>query len=250
MRPPQGIEPALIALAALPALALCGCSRNQDTAALPPEHTVLSQPAFPPSALITPPDLPFPVGLGFAATAGGQHPPVLLTASHLLATAVDGSNSAIAIPKSSPLGAKSAAGDIAAFAVPQGLESAALELATDASSDQLWIATQPKPDSAPVLLPVDLMAKRGGHLYYRISDSNAAGHLATAAGAPVLDMAGRAIAVHLGTAQDPDGSHFGMGNPVSRFLPHLVAALPPTEPSGAQIAAAPDAEPGEITAED
>lgn len=206
-------------------------------------------------------------GCAFLAVRGEIQTPVLLTARHLLGheaglwqeyasdeldaagiqltlrdafsnkPLADCRAKAIALPSAADFTSDAAAGNIAAFATENTeqlnhfvLSSKPID-SSEGSAEWLWIAAPA--DGTQELHPARVFASRGGVLYYRLQASKL--DLQACAGAPVVNAAGEAVAIHLGGAQDADGSTFGIANPASRFLQPLTSALtPPAAPGMAR----------------
>lgn len=203
-------------------------------------------------------------GCAFLAVRGEVQTPVLLTARHLLghqaglwreyaSDELDAAGirltlrdafsdkplancraTAIALPSAADFTSDAAAGNIAAFATENTeqlnhfvLSSKPIE-SSEGSVEWLWIAAPA--DGTQELHAASVFATRGGVIYYRLQASGL--DLQASAGAPVLNAKGEAVAIHLGGAQDADGSTFGIANPASRFLQPLTSALTSSAAAG------------------
>jgi len=254
MRRHDGLRPSPNPLFILfaPFWLLAGCGEPDDLSARP-QHTVPYLPAVDSGSILTSPQLPTHSGCGFVAKSpDGQH--LAITANHLVTTLSPSETNAtrIEIQGTGSLGAAAIAGDVAAFRWHQGSPTAIPLATTEIRRQALWLATRPLDVGsgggkvAVELLPVEWKAERKGLLYYEIS--RAAAQRLDVLGAPLLDATGHAVGIHLGAARDRDGGHFGIANPVSRFLPQLLAAI--ETPPGTKIAASPEVEPSEIPPKD
>ncbi len=158
---------------------------------------------------------------------------------------------ALSIPPAAPLNSPSLAGDIAAFWITGSAKVTALPIAErdPVKGERIWLAG-PVIGGAPRtrrLHAARVHSFEEGNLYFQYD--NPAIELRATSGAPVLNANGQVVAINLGGGQ-MNGNVIGVGNPVSRFRPHLVqaAANPPAVPAEqATIAATPPVVTGEIT---
>jgi hypothetical protein len=198
----------------------------------------------------------FRAGTAFHITLLNHTRPILLTATHLLgpdggcprkvlpaelpqvvksvtlrdcfneSIEIASPGAPIVIPEAAPLDDRSKAGDILAFwgsANPE-IHTYSLAAAQPARGTRVWLAAAVL-DGAPAtqrLHPASVAGIRGGFLLYRYDNPKLV--IQATSGAPVLNSAGDVVAINLGEAEQ-GGVTYGVGNPVSRFLPFLEAAI-------------------------
>ncbi len=225
------LRPPVSALLAFVSLAVASCSRPEADA--PPIHTVLTEPQVPPGSVFAPDFAP--AGLAFSARVDPALPAVAITARHTLSPIFSGRSLALPVPDGAdPTGG---AGLIAALPLSTATAGGALAVADELGGPLAWLAIPGTGATAPAqLFPVQIGSRRRDLLFFSPGEDTPG--LTAAAGAPLLDAAGRAIAVVVGGDVDPDGSRFGIAKPLSPLRPHLVAALatPATRAPGEALA--------------
>ncbi|MGC3970933.1 MAG: hypothetical protein QM775_27445 [Pirellulales bacterium] len=115
------------------------------------------------------------------------------------------------------------AGDIAAFHAPADVKAHVFELAPTMPKlgERIWLLAEVLDDAfagrqlhAATLLYVP----RDGDCIYEFADPNL--EIRATSGAPILNQQGQVIAINIGGGQT-EGKALGLGNPVTRFRPHL-----------------------------
>ncbi|MEM0896639.1 MAG: hypothetical protein AAGJ79_07110 [Verrucomicrobiota bacterium] len=129
---------------------------------------------------------------------------------------------------SASFGRASKSGDVEAFVledkeVIDGLE-VPLESPPELSSgDTVWVVGPLDPNSSGRLFLGEVTDISDGYVHYRLIINEL--EPSSVAGAPVVDDAGKLVAIHAAGAKLSDGTILGAGTPLSRFVPHLREAL-------------------------
>jgi hypothetical protein len=221
---------------------------------------------------------PVAAGRAFLVSIPHQRMPIALTAIHLLGPAggldrdvpaaevpeaiqsvlleecfdpsiqLDIGGHALLIASAAPLGESSQAGDVAAFWVAGSPDVTALPLASDdpKQGEPVWLACPVIAGAPPQrrLHAAHIYAAEDRKLYYRYENSQI--ELRATSGAPVLNSNGEVVAINLGGGE-LEGELIGVGNPVSRFGPHLIEAATNPPEWARESSVASEADEGELT---
>ena len=259
--PRPGINyPWLLAIAALVTLGIHKASERKAPS-LPEAAGPPSEPVIEDRLLIRAKVGDTTIGNAFAAAITGHPHPVVLTAMHRFgpagglmrvpgATTIAASSSdltllttagePIATPSLSPLDLSSQDSprgeDLAAFSTPgAAIQPAPLSTVFPTIGSTIWLAI-PGENGAATTLRSEIFAAdpMAGLFYFRLPEDSL--DLAGAnreTGAPILDLNGDVLGVHVGAAEDsPDFPPFGLALGTATFLPQLRDALEiPTEQS-------------------
>lgn len=112
-------------------------------------------------------------------------------------------------------------GDVAAFTAPADPAPAALQVATAAATQGQHVfvlASLVRGASAGLRHEAVVMGAQDGYVYYKYVDPTV--ELRATSGAPVIDAAGKVVAINLGGGQMPEGgakAMVGMGNPATTW---------------------------------
>ena len=219
------------------------------------------------------------IGNGFAARIGDRQSPVFLTALHRFgpagglalvpdknALAEAGANLGLrpagvtkaiadlhidALPISSSATLERAPDniDIAAFHLAgSGLTSisaARLDPRQPLSGEAVWLVLPDAENGAPIVIEASVFASEPstGLVYFRLPPKSVTVEEANAhTGAPIIDIFGSVVGIHIGAARDPGSdSPYGLAQSTARFLPHLIHAS--TGPHPGAMASTGTAEP-------
>jgi hypothetical protein len=132
----------------------------------------------------------------------------------------------LVIPEAAPLGESGQAGDIAAFWGPSDERLYCVEMsdATLTPGQSVWLVASLL-EGAPAdqrLHHAKVLGIRSGENVLYQYDNPKLSKQATS-GAPIVDQAGKLVAINLGGFED-EGHVTGVGNPVGRFRKYLEAA--------------------------